>query len=215
MERIIRTVLALLLAVGFVAAQTALSVAADTGQPVKTSTVKTPLDRATCQSWITSLRSAGPTDPGFWAENEGRISKIQDTDCYLLATDTGESNQFAFGILTTAAATSCATRERSLGLYIGPFEAATAHHRVYMCWNGSYAYHPSGTYEYCWVSTIPLFLGDDEWCGVITNYTSLARPHMDFYVAAYSAPWWHRYGWMEFTVDRYGVTSTAYGYCCN
>lgn len=212
MRHTTRAFLAMIFALIVVVAQSAASLAADRDQ-----SARVPLDREACQSWIASLRSVGPTEPSFWAENREAIAGVKDTDCYLLTTDSSSSSALltALGVPTAAAATSCAQRYRTMGLYIGPIEAATAHHKVWMCWNGTTAYHPSGTYENCWVSTIPVYFGDDEWCGVISNYTALAKPHMDFYVAPYAAPWWHRYGWMEFTVSKTGATSGAYGYCCD
>ncbi|HET8762728.1 MAG TPA: hypothetical protein VFM12_04890 [Gemmatimonadales bacterium] len=176
---------------------------------------RSPVDQETCRMIIAGLQGAaasGEYEETYTPELKAQIAQLTPGDCYREALAT-ESAAAPLGVGTAAAATSCGYRYKQMGLYSGPIEIATAHYDAYWCWNSSTVWWKD--YKNCYVTSFPGFFGDDEYCGVINNNTSLATGRMDFYVAAYSAPWWHRYGWMSFTINRFGTTSGVSGFCCS
>jgi hypothetical protein len=180
-------------------------------------TVRTPMSQEDCKWWVDLIRSEGPTHPTFGTEqNREKIKKLSYSDCYIEYKVEVSPPVAAFGIETAAAATSCRTIYETYGLYVFGWEGATARHNVRMCWNGTTAWHPSGTYEYCYVTTMPLVGSGSDYCKVHNNNTASANPHMEFYIFAWSTPWWHRYGYFGFYVNEdTGGTHGKYGFCCN
>jgi hypothetical protein len=89
---------------------------------------------------------------------------------------------------------------------------------MYWCNDPLYAkaWHNSGDYQWCRVTTAPLWGGATDWCGVEVNNVSQLVMGQNFHLFAYVTPWWNRYGWMRFIgYANSGTTSLVYGYCCD
>lgn len=119
----------------------------------------------------------------------------------------------AFGVASAAAATTCDYRNGELHIWSGPIEVATARYDGHWCWNGTRVWN--NNYKWCRVTTFFGFFGGVDNCTYINNNTAVLTARMDFWDAAYSAPWWHRYGWMTFTVNKFGTRGPVNGFCCN
>lgn len=93
---------------------------------------------------------------------------------------------------------------------------ATSHTNVGLCRDGYKITQVQ--WLNCYVSTIPFYFGGIDWCGVYwpSSTHTVAEPGNNFWVAAYSDPLYHRYGWMRFDVR--GSDGSSYnlrGGCCS
>ncbi|MES2211281.1 MAG: hypothetical protein V4515_14040 [Chloroflexota bacterium] len=167
------------------------------------------VDAATCRAINADVR-AHPDKVAL--ANQAAIAKLTDTGCRLVVVLTTRVG-LPIGAATAAAATSCTYVYKALHIYSGPFETYTAHDDAYVCWNGTTAWQQD--YRHCYVTSYPLGFGGSDWCGTINNNTATVTLQNDFYIASYSAPWWHRPGWMSYTVNKFGSVSAVSGFCCN
>lgn len=167
------------------------------------------VDRATCRAMIADLKA---TPTAVKAAQRGSIATLRDTDCRLVV-DVTESAVALFGPATVSAATSCKYVYKALHIYSGPIETYTARDDAYVCWNGTKAWKQD--YHHCYVTAYPLGFGGSDWCGVINPAGPTITLRNDFYIASYAQPWWHRPGWMSYTVNRLGTVSAVSGFCCN
>ncbi len=184
------------------------------GQPSQVVT-RMPMDRATCASFVADFKA----NPYVFDEATRELIRVmKDTDCYFQV-ETGTSAVAPLGVQSAAASTSCRTSYKTYALMSLGVEIATARTDMYWCNDPLYAlaWHDEAThYEWCRVTTAPLWGGGSDWCGAETNYASIIKMGQNFHIFAYVTPWWNRYGWTRF--DGYansGTTSASYGYCCN
>ena len=189
---------------------------APTAFAVDTSTFRTStfreigrVDVGTCQAMIDDLRA----HPESVAATDRRaISGLTASDCRMTVDVKGQWN-VGFSPAAVAAATSCTYAYQMLHIYVGPIETYTAHIDAYICWSGSTAWQQD--YLNCYVSAFPLGFGGSTWCGTINNHTASVSVRNDFYIAAYSNPFWHRPGWMSYDVSGTGAISGVSGFCCS
>jgi|SRR5882724_5954431 len=116
------------------------------------------------------------------------------------------------GAAPADAATACDSYYKTMGLFVGPWEAATARVNVGMCRDGQKVWVQWG--PDCKVTTNPGWGSDVQWCGVYNNGAWYAEPGENFDVYAYSAPWWKRNGYMRFRVYGDGRVDPVWGQCC-
>ena len=168
--------------------------------------------RAECAQFVKEFRAG---QAALSAGDRSVIAKMTDRDCYY-ESRTETTAAAPFGIGATLAATTCRTTARQLGLYSLGLEIATARTDMYWCSNGTKAWHDEANhYEWCRVTTAPLWGGASDWCGAQTNNQATISMGQNFHVFAYSAPWWNRYGWHRFTGSKTGAAGGSTGFCCN
>lgn len=179
-----------------------------------TRTERITIDAETCRMINEGLASAA-VSASFRdkvpAAVKAQIRQLTADGCYADLESSGAGT--AFGVGTAVAATTCDYRNKAMHIYSGPIEVATARYDGHWCWNGTRVWN--NNYKWCRVTTFFGFFGGVDNCAVINDNTALLTARMDFWDAAYSAPWWHRYGWMSFTINRYGQASGISGFCCN
>lgn len=173
------------------------------------------VDSATCQAFIADMRA----DLHFFAPKERSIVlSLKDTDCYAIfeAGSSLPTAQPTLGGVSAAAAGQCRTEYRQFHLYVGGIEIATARTDMYWCWNGVIATHdPTVHYQWCRVTTMPLWFGGVDWCGSSPTSGSVIDMGQNFWVSAYSLPMWKRYGWTRFSGSATGLAGPDRGFCCN
>ena len=177
-------------------------------------TSRAPIDAEFCRWMIDGLKAAersGKHDDEFTPLVKDQLSRVTPADCYVEFGE--ERGGQAFGVGTASAATTCDYRHKWMNTYSGPIWVARVNFRAYFCWNGSRVWWQE--YKNCWVEAQFGFFGDDDYCGVINNNTALATGRVDFWDSTYAAPWYKVYGWMSFTINRWGGTSAVSGFCCN
>lgn len=202
-----------LLLAGAIGTSLALGGGAVLGNQIVTESTVLAMSPEMCQQFISEMHSGREA---FSAADQERIDSATAQDCFYVLRHATTQTSLPLGLEAASAATTCKTDQRSMGLYVLGIEIATARADIYWCWNGSTAWHSESThYEWCRVTSMPLWFGDDEWCGASPNNQATIDLGMDFYVAAYAAPWWHRYGWMRWSGSKSGVSGATRGFCCN
>lgn len=208
-----RIILATAVAVTTLVVPTALAEA--TGPSPVAATRIEPMDPDLC-AWMTAVvKERTRTNPGqFTAQQHRKIDRAPSADCYVeVSGGIAEKHSTAFGVQTAAAATACGYRYGFYKMYSAGINTATAHMNTRMCWNGTTrVWHDN--YHSCYLTTIPGFLTDEEACTTISNNTRIATDRHDFRLAAVSAPFWWKHGWMAFKVEFTGYKYYTYGYCC-
>lgn len=171
-----------------------------------------PMDRATCAGFVSDFKAGASM---YGTSDRARIASMTDTGCYYeLRSETTAA--MPLGVGAASAATTCRTTARTFGLYSLGVEIATARTDMYWCSNGTKAWHDEAThYEWCRVTTAPLWTGTSDWCGAQTNHQATISMGQDFHVAAYVTPWYNRYGWTRFTGSKSGSAGASTGFCCN
>jgi hypothetical protein len=178
---------------------------------------KSPMEPATCAELRADIQASGTTD-----EVKRQVKSSSDNDCWTSVSQ-GTSDASAFGVSTAAAWTHCGSYWANFGVGIAGLEVATSHTNVGLCWNGTKFTGGSrgGGINWgpdCNVTTIPVYFGGIDWCGVYWPNTghTIAEPGNNFWVAPYSAFWWHRFGWMRFDVRATNGSSYNFrGGCCS
>jgi hypothetical protein len=177
----------------------------------------TALDPAACSQLREDILASGTTE-----SIKDKVRPAKDTDCWTRASQ-GTSDASALGVGTAAAWTHCGGYWANFGVGLLGIEVATSHTNVGLCWNGTKFTGGSrgGGINWgpdCYVTTIPAYFGGIDWCGVYWPNTghTIAEPGNNFWIAAYSAFWYHRYGWMRFDVRATnGSTYNFRGGCCS
>lgn len=175
------------------------------------------MDRAACMQLKADVGASAVAES---VKNQARQAK--DTDCWTRTTQSW-SDVLPFGVDAAAASSGCGSYWASFGVGILGVQVATSHTNVGLCWNGTKFTGGSlgGGINWgpdCYVSSIPFYFGGIDWCGVYWPNAghTIAEPGNNFWVAAYAAPWWHRYGWMRFDVRATNGSSYNFrGGCCS
>lgn len=133
-----------------------------------------------------------------------------DTGCYITFTE----QPLAQVVPSTAAATTCGGFWKTMTIQsVGSTTSVDVN--VGLCWNGSTIWRQWG--PDCKVRTSPvLFGGTDQggWCGVYNNGGTYVEPGANFWISAFSAPSWKRWGYMRYHVNRFGQVTKLWGSCC-
>jgi hypothetical protein len=118
----------------------------------------------------------------------------------------------ASSVAAPAASAGCRGYWKDQHIRSGPIESATAHMNVGVCWNGRRAWKTWGVDAA--VTTIPLLLSETTWSGAWTGSDGWLHVGINYWIAPFNAPWWHRYGYARFDISPNGVANAVWGHCC-
>jgi hypothetical protein len=154
---------------------------------------------------------------GMTAHDRVVIKGLTARDCTVRYTDKTMKNVSSsmltrLGLAPSAAsaATNCQGQWKTMGLYIGGWQAVTAHINVGMCWSTAGSTWKNWGPD-CYVATNPGMGADVNWCGVYNNGGRYAEPGMNFDIFGYGTPWWKNYHYMRFDVYSNGYVSGVWG----
>lgn len=185
------------------------AIAEVTAAPAEVRSERVAVDRELCDWMADVILERAETHPSDYTI-EQRRAMSQKAECFGLITESFEPDTTAFNVQTAAAATYCGYKNASYSLYIWGWDAAQAKMYTHMCWDRVDDVW-NNNYASCYVSTAPGFLTGEDYCDTYNEYTTRATNRFDYSIAAFSAPWYWRYGTMYYYVNYLGTQSATYG----